>query len=155
MGAAFSKCWSKYAFLHFGTKTRKKTRKLRQKWAKECVFKFTPKCGQGFIPTKSMFSQINYKTSHLCNFFKSVNLFLPLKTCFFLGIKPSTSIWEQGLKTHCFAQFWFIFLIFLPFFTFFVWKSSIWSAQHNNAGQNIQQDSFKPGFKTPRLFFLY
>ena len=76
------------------------------------------------------------------------------KTCFYLGIKPSTSLWVQTQNTHFLLIFASIFLLFLPFYKFLAKNvkkhisTSIWSAQHPNAGSNLLHTIF------PALGFL-
>ena len=63
----------------------------------------------------------------------------------FFGIKHSTSVLVQ-IKKNCFAKFCSKFVTFLCFLSFFAWKmlkmtisTSVWHAEHPNAGQNILQ----------------
>ena len=71
------------------------------------------------------------------------NMFLEKKAQFFLRIKQSTSVLVQTQKT-CFLQnFAANFVLSFRFLTQKMLKmtisTSVWSAHHPNAGQNIQQ----------------
>ena len=66
-------------------------------------------------------------------------------TNFFFEIKPVTSVLVQILKTNFLLNFAANFFVFVCFFIFSTKSiqikilTSVWSAQHPNAGQNMQQ----------------
>ena len=83
------------------------------------------------------------------------SLFLEEKA-HFLGIKQSTSVLVQIKKNLFFAQICCKFLAFLRFFAAKTLKmsisTSVWSAQHPNAGRSIQHMANELiGVKTQKL----
>ena len=135
----------------FNCKKLKKARNLQQNFARNMFFyvciRTLVDC---FIPQKMSFFYI------LTSVWRKIIViynFSQVKTCFyrkkviFLGIKQLTSVLVQPLKNVCLANFAANFLLFFSFLAQKTLKmtilTSIGSAQHPNARQNIQQLSFR------------
>ena len=139
----------KICFLNvfFCIKKYKNEKKMRRSWAKYCFSSMHLMLVEGLIFRKTHFQSQNmfldtksYEKLQICVIF----LLIGAKPIF-LGIKLSTSIWVQPPNTLFFLNFASIFLFFLLFYInrvkngVKVYLARVWSAQHPNVSQNIQQ----------------